>query len=177
MTILHKRTPNREKIDEEGSFSAVPMVGNLQERLPFMKHFHSCISPSGCFHYGIHKPSYSVTNLRIEEKIERLGMLDDQIAVDNTRNYPEADPTIERADWIFEIPNPFPFRGTTFIDKEWADASASNYSRIRLPPRQEASFSELLSRTGSDPGLLESSPPLSCSPWPPALRTRRICGG
>lgn len=141
-----------------------------------MKHFHSCISPAGCFHYGIHKPSYRVTNLRVEEKIKRLGTFTNRITVDNTRNYPEADPTIEKADWIFEIPNPFPFRGTTFIDKEWADTSASNYGRIGLPPRQEASFSELLSRTCSDPGLLEKLPApvllalATCSTDPEDLR-------
>jgi hypothetical protein len=141
-----------------------------------MSHFPSCISPEGRFRYGIHKPAYSVTNLRVNEKIQELGTLKDSIAVDNTRNFPEADVTVEKADWIFEIPNPFPFRGTTYIDKEWADASANNYGRIGLPLRKDVSFSDLLTRTGTDTCLLEKLPtPLqlalaTCSTDPEDLR-------
>jgi hypothetical protein len=141
-----------------------------------MKYFTSCISPKGRFRYGIHKPAYSVTNLRVEEKIEQLGTLQERVAVNNKANYPESNLTIEKADWIFEIPNALPFRGATFIDKEWADASANNYSRIGLPPRQEVSFSRLLTSTGIDPGLVEKLPaPLllalaTCSTDPEDLR-------
>ena len=141
-----------------------------------MKHFSSCISPEGRFLYGIHKPAYSVTNLRVEEKIERLGTLDDRIAVNNKKNYPKSNLSIEKADWIFEIPNAFPFRGVTFIDKEWADASAANYGRIGLPPRKEVSFSQLLTQSGTDPDLLEKLPApvllalATCSTDPEYLR-------
>jgi hypothetical protein len=124
-----------------------------------MKYFSSCVSPEGYFIYGIHKPAYDVTNLRIDEKIRQLGvLLPDRTGVENSANYPDGNLTIEKADWIFEIPNPFPFRGTTFIDKEWADSSAKNYNRISLPSRQDMSFSELLTRTGSDPKLIEHLP-------------------
>ena len=120
--------------------------------------FSSCVSPEGRFLYGIHKPAYAVTNLRVNQEIQKLGTLDDRTAVDNTRNFPESDLTVAKAHWIFEIPNPFPFRGTTFIDKEWADASADNYGRIGLPARKDVSFFDLLSRTGTDTGLLEKLP-------------------
>jgi hypothetical protein len=141
-----------------------------------MKHYYSCVSPKGCFHYGIHKPAYNVANLRVNEKIEHLGTLDDLIAVSNRGNFPEANLEIEKADWIFEIPNAFPFRGTTFIDKEWADASASNSSRINLPPRKEVSFSQALSRSEIDPEFLDKLPaPMllslaTCSTDPEDLR-------
>ena len=123
-----------------------------------MKNFPSCVTPDGQFHYGIHKPSYTAANLRRDENIQHLGKLPDQTPVDNQKNFPQGDVQVESADWIYEIPNPFPFRGVTFIDKEWADASAENDSRIKLPPRPEVSLSTILTKTQTDPGLLEKLP-------------------
>ncbi len=123
-----------------------------------MRHFPSCVTPTGRFRYGIHKPAYTVTNLRPEEKIRRLGTLPDHSPVDNRSNFPDGDVPVGQADWIFEIPNPFPFRGVTFIDKEWADASAEDDARIRLPPRQEVSFSEVLTESATDPDLFDKLP-------------------
>jgi hypothetical protein len=123
-----------------------------------MRNFPSCVTPEGHFHYGIHKPAYTAANLRLEEKIQCLGTLPDQALVDNRKNFPENDVSVEAADWIFEIPNPFPFRGVTFIDKEWADASARDDSRISLPSRPEVSLSTLLTQTKTDPDLLEKLP-------------------
>ena len=123
-----------------------------------MRYFPSCVTPEGRFCYGIHKPAYSVTNLRVGRDVRQLGTLDDRTAVDNTRNFPQDNLTVEKADWIFEIPNPFPFRGATFIDKEWADASADNPDRIGLPAKPDVSLSDLLARTGTDAGLLEKLP-------------------
>jgi len=124
-----------------------------------MRIFPSCVTPKGQFHYGIHKPAYTAANLRLEENIKYLGALPDQTPVDNRRNFPKNDVQVEAADWIYEIPNPFPFRGATFIDKEWADASAEDDSRIGLPPSPEVSFSSVLIHTETDPGLLEKLPP------------------
>ena len=141
-----------------------------------MTPFSSCVAPTGRFLYGIHKPAYSVANLRVTQEIQNLGTLDDRTAVDNTRNFPPEDLSVAKADWIFEIPNPFPFRGATFIDKEWADASADNYGRIGLPARKDVSFSKLLSQTGTEAGLLEKLPPplllalATCSTDPEDLR-------
>lgn len=56
------------------------------------------------------------------------------------------DVVVNDGHWIFEIPNPFPFRGTTYIDKEWADASAADYSRIQLSKPEDLSFTQLLNR-------------------------------
>ena len=98
-----------------------------------MKRLRTCIVPGGRFQYGLHKPAYTVTNLRAAAKIESLGITDENDPVSNEKNYPEGNVEVKGADWIFEIPNPFPFRGRTYIDKEWADASARHPERIRLP--------------------------------------------
>ena len=39
------------------------------------------------------------------------------------------------AESVFEIANPFPFRGTTYIGKTWADDKRRDPSAIRLPPQ------------------------------------------
>ncbi len=89
-----------------------------------MKRIQSCVIPGGRFQYGIHKPAYTVTNLRPSTRVESLGLTESGAPVKNLRNYPEGNIEVTGADWIFEIPNPFPFKGRTYIDKEWADASA-----------------------------------------------------
>ena len=68
----------------------------------------TCISTSGEFVYGIHKPDYTVVNLREKDHITTLGHIDGKTAVENKINFPANDVTIDNADWIFEISNPFP---------------------------------------------------------------------
>jgi hypothetical protein len=97
-----------------------------------MQHMRTCVTPEGTFRYGIHKPSYTVVNLRQDSRVQRLGADVQGDPVSNTANFPPGDVTVAGADWIFEIANPLPFKGTTYIDKEWADASAANPSRIRI---------------------------------------------
>ncbi len=118
----------------------------------------SCVTPDGKFIYGIHKPAYSVANVRPSEKIAILGTLDTGTPITNEGNYPQENLKVEKADWIFEIPNAFPFRGTTYIDKEWADASAKNYDQIRLPDRETVSLSDLLSQESMATDFLEKMP-------------------
>jgi len=115
-----------------------------------MNRIKSCVTPEGKFIYGIHKPRYSVASLRQETPIAALGHLPDGTKVDNSRNYPGGKVAVENADWIFEIPNPFPFKGVTYIDKEWADASARDYGRIRLPQPPRVSYTEALAASDSD---------------------------
>ncbi len=103
----------------------------------------SCIRPGGTFVYGIHKPGYLVRNLRSETRSDILGT-DEHGEVRNERNYPPGDVSVDAADWIYEIPNPFPFRGRTFIDKAWADSAAEDPDRIRLPPPEPVSMTETL---------------------------------
>jgi hypothetical protein len=123
-----------------------------------MTRLKTCITPDGKFQYGIHKPSYTVTNLRGSTKLEPLGLTERNDPVNNARNYPERNVEVNSADWIYEIPNPFPFKGRTYIDKEWADASAKNPTRIRLPQPKHVSLSETLQRNNVDETLIERLP-------------------
>ena len=126
-----------------------------------MNKLRTCITPEKQFVYGIHKPSYTVCNLRAGKKIERLGAIkgsDDEPALDNSGNFPDGTLSIGKADWIFEIPNPFPFRGTTFIDQEWADASAADYRRISLPAKEQASLTQTLQEAGVSSTLFGKLP-------------------
>jgi hypothetical protein len=62
-----------------------------------------------------------------------LGVAPGNIPVLNLVNYPAGDVESAAAAWIYEIPNPFPFRGVTFIKKDWADARAADPDTIALP--------------------------------------------
>lgn len=123
-----------------------------------MKRIESCVTPEGNFKYGIHKPCYTVTNLRGETNLDTLGTDQHGDTVDNRRNYPEDSVTVQDADWIFEIPNPLPFKGRTYIDKVWADASADNYQRIRIKAAEEVSLSSTLSDENIDASLIDKLP-------------------
>jgi hypothetical protein len=104
----------------------------------------TCVDPSGKFVYGIHKPSYQVANQRINTKISNLGCFEDQSPCNNIENFPSGAINVKNADHIFEIPNPFSFRGTTYIDKSWADAKAGKPEKIFLPPGPEVSFNSII---------------------------------
>jgi hypothetical protein len=123
-----------------------------------MKRLQSCVIPGGRFQYGIHKPAYTVPNLRPSTKVESLGLTESGAAVKNLRNYPEGSIEVTGADWIFEIPNPFPFKGRTYIDKEWADASAANPERIRLPKANHISLTETFLQNKIDQKLFDHLP-------------------
>jgi hypothetical protein len=126
-----------------------------------MNKLRTCVTPEKHFVYGIHKPSYTVSNLRGGKKIERLGAIkgsEVEPALDNRGNYPDGTLTIGKADWIFEIPNPFPFRGTTFIDQEWADAGAVDYRRISLPAKEQTSLTQTLQEAGVASTLFSKLP-------------------
>jgi len=130
-----------------------------------MKRTDTCITPESAFQYGIHKPSYSVANLRQHTGIKSLGRIvsgrrdEEDVFIDNTKNYPTGDVNVDDADWIYEIPNAFAFRGRTFIDKEWADFSAAHPERISLLKPPSVSLSETLEQQGIDSSLFEKLPP------------------
>lgn len=118
----------------------------------------TCVSPKRQFHYGIHKPSYTSCNLRAETEIHSLGHLDSGACHHNQANFPETDVQVDHGDWIFEIPNPLSFRGSTFIAKEWADHSADTPLHIRLPPQESLSLSQLLSEETLPETLFDKLP-------------------
>lgn len=100
----------------------------------------TCITPDGEFRFGVHRPSYTVSNLRKEDHLEVLGSTAAGEAVDNQRNFPKQDVRVDRAAIILEIPNAFPFRGTTYIDSSWADVRAKNPQNIALATPRESSM-------------------------------------
>ena len=53
-----------------------------------MKHLRTCVTPEGIFRYGIHKPSYTVANLRQNSRIQQLGSDEEGNPVDNASEFP-----------------------------------------------------------------------------------------
>lgn len=104
----------------------------------------SCVSPAGKFIYGVHKPHFKVTNMREADFISSLGVLQNGTEYKNTKNFPGDDVQEENGDWIYEIPNPFPFMGRTYICKSWADEKADDIKKISLPEPPETSFHKFL---------------------------------
>jgi len=118
----------------------------------------SCVSPNGQFVFGIHKPKYTVENRRNKKLVQNLGHFSSGDCHSNEDNYPVGSVTVKGADWIYEIPNPFSFRGSTYIDKEWAEANVHKPERICLPSKDEISFTNLLNDEGLTPSFLEKLP-------------------
>ncbi len=108
---------------------------------------HTCISPEGTFRVGRHFPAFSVENMRRDTHVRDLGVLDDGTVVENQVNFPATGVTEPKADPIYEIPNPFPFRGTTYINTAWADAKAADIHAVRIPEPPPCRFLKSLSGT------------------------------
>ncbi len=104
----------------------------------------TCVSPEGRFVYGVHKPCFSADNFRESDFIGALGRFTDGQVHENRANFPPGIVEEPAADTIYEIPNPFPFRGTTYIAESWAEQKAGKPERIRLPKPQGMSFSKIL---------------------------------
>ena len=113
------------------------------------EHLNTCVTPQG-FRYGIHKPSYRVANLRRKDYIQALGRIEGDGSLYNERNFPAAEVAVDEADWIYEIPNPLPFRGRTYISRSWAENIAADPKAIKLPEPPAASMSEFLDKWGRD---------------------------
>ncbi len=104
----------------------------------------TCISPSGQFIFGIHKPGFKVKNLRINDVIVSLGEFADGTPLENQVNFPNGNVEENEADWIYEVPNAFPFRGTTFITRRWAESRVNSLEDIVLPELPSISFSQTI---------------------------------
>ncbi|MDW7773019.1 MAG: hypothetical protein SCH71_09035 [Desulfobulbaceae bacterium] len=104
------------------------------------------VSPDGKFTVALHRPSYTIANLRTYDQITVLGHTEDGTSCDNRNNFPAGDVPVSGAKPIYEIPNAFPFRGTTFIDSEWADRKAADPATITLAPAGECSLREVLNK-------------------------------
>jgi hypothetical protein len=104
----------------------------------------TCVDPSGTFVYIKHEPAYRAANLRMAEAIAPLGLTEDNRRHDNRDNFPVDDVQVSSAEEVFEIANAMPFRGTTYINKAWADRRASDVSLISLPKPSRVSLSRVL---------------------------------
>ncbi|NTV12947.1 MAG: hypothetical protein HGA96_03270 [Desulfobulbaceae bacterium] len=104
----------------------------------------TCVHPEGRFVFGLHRPEFTVANLRAADTPTALGALPDRTPVTNSVNYPDGDVVAGKTAWIYEIPNPLPFRGVTFIKKDWADKRAADPGAIRLEPPPAVSLSRSL---------------------------------
>ncbi len=107
-------------------------------------HLRTCVTPDGSFCWGIHKPTYSVTNMRESDHINSLGQFSDGSNHINHNNFPKGNVQVNAADWIYEIANPFPFRGATYITKSWAESKVHNPAAIKIPTLKEVSFCSYL---------------------------------
>lgn len=106
----------------------------------------SSVHPSGRFIHGLHKPAYQVANLREHDFLAPLGSLPDGTPHLNSANFPAGTVEVPQADWIYEIANPLPFRGATFICSSWAATRAADPASIRLPEPPAVSMHQALQR-------------------------------
>ncbi len=104
----------------------------------------TCVTPEGKFLYGVHHPCYQVHNLRQKDHHLCLGRLPDETMVHNQANFPEGDLQVDGASTVYEIPNAFSFRGSTFIDSGWASSRARDPLSIRIGHPGEVSLSSTL---------------------------------
>jgi len=103
---------------------------------------NTCVTPDGRFRWGVHRPRYRVDNLRWTDELAPLGETASGAVVDNRVNFPAGQIEEDGADWIYEILNPFPFRGATYIKRRWAEGKARDPSLIELPTAPAVSMSE-----------------------------------
>ncbi len=113
------------------------------------------VVPGGTFQVGIHRPSYSVTNLREEKHILELGWLPDGRVVENNANFPNDDIRVDKGRIIYEILNPLPFRGCTYIDSAWAETKASDPESICIQAEPKTSLVKVLGKHLSPAAIQE----------------------
>ncbi len=125
-----------------------------------MKPLRTCVLADGTFQTGIHAPCFFVDNFREHDYICPLGTDASGEAVTNEINFPENDIAATGADIIYEIPNAFPFKGTTYINSRWADAAAREGHDMSLPSRASMSLWKTLGgwaqKNGLEPGSMAS---------------------
>jgi hypothetical protein len=143
----------------------------------------TCVASSGEFIYGIHKPQFTALNLRENDYVVTLGHSSDKVSISNTDNFPASNVHVADAPSVFEIPNAFPFMGTTFIVKSYADRMVQNANPFKLQKRyasdvvsaKDSDYIDTiaverlprallltLAKTSADPRLLTKLAKLSC---------------
>ena len=117
-----------------------------------MTRLKSCVGKNARFIIGIHKPEFKVKNLREHDYLSPLGQLDDSTPIDNAVNFPKGELHEPQADIIYEIANPFPFRGTTYINSAWADIKAKDPEKICIAKPEPCSLFQNLRKMEWDKG-------------------------
>ncbi len=115
-----------------------------------MSFLRTSVSSAGKFVYGVHKPKFTIANLREKDFIESIGSLSDGTNVLNDGNFPHTNIKEENSDVIYEIANPFPFRGTTYINSAWADKNAADPGKIKIAEKKPFSFKKSLGKFFDD---------------------------
>lgn len=116
----------------------------------------TCVAPEGQFVFGLHQPHFQTVNLRENDFILSLGVTDEGELQENQANFPPGDVDEPAAGPIFEVANPFPFRGTTFIGKGWADAAAADPTRITIgSPKKVSMIDAVQQALGPDKDQVE----------------------
>jgi len=93
----------------------------------------TCVTPDGRFVVGIHDPEFEVHNLREQDGIAALGRCRKGETVENHVNFPPSRVHAKTTDRVYEVANPFAFRGTTFINSAWADRHAGKPETVTMP--------------------------------------------
>ncbi len=99
----------------------------MEDKIP-----RTCVDPSGIFICGLHQPCYRVINHRQSEALAVIGHGPDGRKVNNQANFPSGDLAVAHANGVYEIPNPFPFWGTTYILYRQAGYFSEYPERLRL---------------------------------------------
>jgi hypothetical protein len=107
----------------------------------------TCVSPEGRFVWALHQPRFQVLNLREDDFVETLARDPKGAIRTNAVNFPSGDVEEAGADPIYEVANPLPFRGTTYIGKAWADAAAADPTRIGIAPPSPVSLEKALKKS------------------------------
>jgi hypothetical protein len=115
-----------------------------------MVNLSTCVAPEGRFVVGVHKSAYQVLNLREKDYPDTLGVTRDGQPQTSFANFPGGDVVEDNADRVYEIRNPFPFRGVTYIAGRWADKNAGAPEKICLPGPPRVSFKDTLRQWAGD---------------------------
>jgi len=128
----------------------------------------SCVGKDARFIVGVHKPCFEIKNLRDNDYFAPLGQLEDGTIIDNTINFPKGDLSEPNADIIYEIANPFPFRGTTYINSAWADIKAAHPETICISKPEPCSLLQNfeLSKKNKSTGIEDKTALLNILPHP-----------
>ncbi len=131
--------PNNFQIDRR------PALAGRRQSETMMENLATCVHPEGRFVWTVHQPGFKVANLRQEDYPLPIGYLQGRPIL-NQANFPPGDVEVPRADWIYEIRNPFSFKGATYIGKRWADLRAAKPERIHIDSAQQVSFHTCLEK-------------------------------